>query len=214
MNIKFQLEVVELAKLVPDAQNCRLHSVENIDYLKNSLKVFGFQKPIVVNKKYEIAAGNGTYLAAKELGCTQVPVAVSDLSAQELRAFALADNQIATTSSWDLTKLSEQIQSLAVWDKDTNWKALGFNENELKLMLSYDEKFSPEVNESDFKESKTGSVGESVAEKKKYKPLKVNDDQRLVIEQALQKVRERENDKSMPDGQALEFVCAEYLASV
>ena len=129
MQIKFRFEIVALSSLIPDSQNCRLHSAENLDYLKNSLKQFGWQKPIVVNSKYEIAAGNGTYLAAKELGCVDVPVAISDLSIKELRAFDIADNQVALSSTWDLPKLSAQLQSLAIWDENTNWKSLGFNEN-------------------------------------------------------------------------------------
>lgn len=215
MQIDFKFDIIDLVRLIPDSQNCRIHSKENLEYIKSSLKEFGFQKPIVVNEKYEIACGNGTYLAAKELGINKIPVAISSLPLEKLKAFAIADNQIPLSSTWDLSKLSDQLQSLAVWNPDRDWASLGFNENELKLMLSFDEDFKAEVKEEDFKQPAVKSqdgVNADSAEKVKYKPLKINDDQRITINRAIDKVRQMEGDKSIPEGQALELICSEFLS--
>lgn len=211
--INFKFEVIPIEKLRPDAENCRLHDRENIEFIKASLSQYGFQKNIVVSKNFEIYAGNGTYLACKELGITEIPCAISNLPLDKLRAYAIADNQIPLSATWDLPKLSNQIQNLAVWDKNRDWKSLGFNENELKLMLSFDEQFLPQSNENDFKKSGDKPEDSNLTQTKvKMKPLKVSEDQYDIIKQAIEKIRKQENDPSISEGRALELICADYIS--
>lgn len=213
--MNFEYQVVPIEQVSLDAENCRLHSPENLNFIKNSLEEFGIQKPIVVSKDYIIFAGNGTFLAAKELGYKQIPVVVSNLDIEKLKAYAIADNQIGLTSSWDLDKLSKQLQDIAVWNKEQNWQALGFDENSLKLMLSFDKDFSPSVDKNDFKESKKSTKNSSQSNsegEEKYKPIKVDNSQREVIQMAIDKLRQQENDLTIPEGKCIELICAAYIS--
>jgi hypothetical protein len=213
--MNFKCEIVPISQVSLDPHNCKDHSPENINFIKESLKEFGFQKPIVVSKDMVIAAGNGTYTAAKELGFKEIPIAISDLSLEKIKAYAIADNQIGLTSSFNLDKLSEQLQQLAVWNSNQNWQALGFNDNSLKLMLSFDKEFKPTVEEDNFKEKSSNNTSQTdnkSTDKQKYKPIKVDDSQREIIQMAVQKLRDEENDQTIPEGKAVELICASYLS--
>jgi ParB/RepB/Spo0J family partition protein len=64
-----------------------------VDAVERSIKEFGWQQPIVVDKDNVIIAGHTRYKAAKKLGMKEVPVVVaSNLSDEQVRAYRLADN--------------------------------------------------------------------------------------------------------------------------
>lgn len=95
-----------------DPSNVRKHDKKNIKALVASLKRFGQQKPIVLDKNHIVRAGNGTLTAAQELGWTHIDVVVSDLEPSELTAYAIADNRTAELAEWDLEALGDQLKSL------------------------------------------------------------------------------------------------------
>ena len=95
-----------------DPSNVRKHDKKNIKALVASLKRFGQQKPIVLDKNNIVRAGNGTLTAAQELGWTHINAVVSDLEPSELTAYAIADNRTAELAEWDLEGLGEQLKSL------------------------------------------------------------------------------------------------------
>ena len=51
-----------------------------------SIKKFGFQQPIVVDKEYIIVVGHTRYEAAKILKLKKVPVVIADLSKSKAKA--------------------------------------------------------------------------------------------------------------------------------
>lgn len=82
--------------------------------LRASIKEFGFLRPIIVDAGHVIVAGHGTWLAARELGLAHVPVTlVEHLTAEQLRMYAIADNQLGTLSSWDDEQLRVELTELA-----------------------------------------------------------------------------------------------------
>lgn len=95
-----------------DPSNVRKHDKKNIEALVASLKRFGQQKPIVLDKNYIVRAGNGTLTAAKELGWENIDAVVSDLEPSELTAYAIADNRTAELAEWDMEGLTAQLKSL------------------------------------------------------------------------------------------------------
>lgn len=111
INKSFSNMVVDISSLKPDRKNARRHSQVNIEAIKNSLKMFGQQKPIVCNKENVVIAGNGTLQAAKELGWSHIAVVVFD-GEKDARAFAIADNRTAELASWDLEELKLQMNEL------------------------------------------------------------------------------------------------------
>lgn len=107
-----QIETVKVSSLIPDPANVRKHPEKNLLAIKGSLARFGQQKPIVVNHKNIVVAGNGTLEAAKSLGWTEIKIVRSDLSGSMATAFAIADNRTTDLSTFDQTALAIQIGSL------------------------------------------------------------------------------------------------------
>jgi len=122
---------VQIADLVFDPNNARKHSTKNLDAIKGSLTKFGKQKPIVVNAKNLIIAGNGTAAAAKELGWKEINAVVSELDDFMQSAFALADNRTAELAEWDLGVLQESLAALEMGD--FNIADIGFSDGDFKF---------------------------------------------------------------------------------
>lgn len=115
-----------IVDLLLDPENARKHSQKNLDAIKASLTKFGQRKPIVINHKGVILAGNGTVEAAKDLGWEHIDVAVvpADWDEATARAYALADNRTAELAEWDENVLAKQL--LELMDEDFDIEAIGF----------------------------------------------------------------------------------------
>jgi ParB-like chromosome segregation protein Spo0J len=132
--MKFQ--TISVADLSLDPSNVRKHSRRNLDAIKASLRKFGQQKPIVVDAKGIVLAGNGALTAAKELGWTEIQIVRTDLEGVEATAFAIADNRTAELAEWD-DNLGEVLQSLASDGYDLT--QIGFDQSDLDALLSESE---------------------------------------------------------------------------
>jgi len=96
-----------------DPRNPRQHPDENIDAIAASLRRFGQQKPIVVRADGLIAAGNGTFIAARDrLDWTEIDTVISELPEAELAAFGIGDNQTALSSTWDDALLAKLLSEM------------------------------------------------------------------------------------------------------
>ena len=124
------IETIKINKLKLDEKNVREHSDRQIELLANSLDTFGQRKPIVINTKNVVVAGNGTLIGAKKLGWTTIQVVrvPKDWSQEKIRAFAIADNSIADLSSFDNKNLMIQLEDLK---PVINLDNIGFDETAL-----------------------------------------------------------------------------------
>lgn len=99
-------------ELIPYENNPRLND-EAVEYVKNSIKEFGFKVPIVIDKDNIIIAGHTRIKASKELGIKDIPCIIADdLTEEQVKAFRLADNKVAEKSLWDYSKLDEELDSI------------------------------------------------------------------------------------------------------
>ena len=90
---------------------------EAVDAVAASIKEFGWQQPIVVDKDGVIIAGHTRYKAAKKLKCDTVPVVVADdLTDDQVKAYRLADNKTGELAEWDTALLGEELAELADFD--------------------------------------------------------------------------------------------------
>jgi ParB-like chromosome segregation protein Spo0J len=128
---ELETRTVPLSELKLDPKNARVHPGRNLDGIKASLKRFGQQKPIVVDSKGTVRAGNGTVEAALALGWKSLAVIVTNLSAKEAIAYAIADNRTTDLSWWDEAVLVEALQAL---DDDLR-EVTGFVDDELQAMV-------------------------------------------------------------------------------
>lgn len=109
-----KIETVAVGSLAFDPANARKHDEANLKAIAGSLNLFGQRKPIVVTDAGVVVAGNGTLEAAKSLGWTEIDVVrvPSDWSADQVKAFALADNRSAELASWDEQVMAAQLLEL------------------------------------------------------------------------------------------------------
>lgn len=111
-----------ISNLKPYANNPRKND-EAVDKVAESIREFGFQQPIVVDKSNEIVAGHTRYKAAQKLGMETVPVVVADeLTEEQIKAYRLADNKTAEGAVWDWGKLDEELTAI----KDMDMTLFGF----------------------------------------------------------------------------------------
>ena len=129
-----KIEWQSVDKLIPYAKNARTHSDEQIAQIAGSIKEFGFNNPVLVDKDNSIIAGHGRVLAARKLGMDKVPVVIlNHLTESQRKADILADNRIALNSGWDTSMLSVELQDLK---DDIDLSLLGFDPDELDALLN------------------------------------------------------------------------------
>ena len=105
-----------LDEIKPYDNNPR-NNTEAVKQVKKSLRDFGFQNPIIVDKDMVIICGHTRYEAAKELKLESVPVIIADeLTDQQVKAFRLVDNKTAEYAEWDYDKLMEEIANITDFD--------------------------------------------------------------------------------------------------
>jgi hypothetical protein len=124
-------ELVPIDDLTPDPANARKHGERNLSSIIDSLRAFGQQKPIVVDRRGVVIAGNGTLEAAKRLGWEEIAVVRTELDPTQATAFGIADNRTAELAEWDEDVLVSLLDSL---DDETR-DLLHFDEKELEAMV-------------------------------------------------------------------------------
>lgn len=112
-----QIEIVELAALKPYPQNARKHPKRQLHQLAASIRRFGFTAPIIIDEGNTILAGHGRAEAAKLANLPTVrAIRLTHLSAEEKRAYVLADNKLSLLSEWDEDLLKIELQALTTID--------------------------------------------------------------------------------------------------
>ncbi len=128
------IEMRSIESLRPYAGNARTHSRKQIAQIAESIRRFGFTNPVLISDDDEIVAGHGRVLAARELRLPSVPVVrLSHLSADERRAYVLADNKLALNAGWDRDILAIELQALI--DLEFDVTVTGFSLAEVDLTL-------------------------------------------------------------------------------
>jgi len=120
--------------LIPYANNSRTHSDDQINQVASSIKEFGFTNPVLIDEQGGIIAGHGRVMAAKKLGLSEVPtITLEGLTKAQLKAYVIADNQLALNSGWDVDTLKLEIETLQELEFDID--LLGFDEDFLSGLL-------------------------------------------------------------------------------
>lgn len=100
-------------ELKPYENNPRQHSESQLDRLVRSIQEFGFTNPILVDGDSNVIAGHGRLMAAELMGLTTVPtIELKHLTAEQKRAYVIADNQLALNSTWDDDVLQAELEAL------------------------------------------------------------------------------------------------------
>lgn len=115
------IDEVEILDILPYENNPRINYAA-IEMLVESIRAFGFQIPIILDKDNVIVAGHTRVEAAKILGMDKIPaIYARDLSPEQVKAFRIMDNRTAEQSTWDYKKLIAEFDALDSlnWEMDT-----------------------------------------------------------------------------------------------
>lgn len=115
----------KIGELIPYSNNPRNNDAA-VDKVAESIKQFGFQNPVIIDKENVVIAGHTRLKAAEKLGLDEIPVIVADLSDDQARAYRLVDNKTAEFSEWDFDKLAEELNGI-----DLDLSAFDFDVEEM-----------------------------------------------------------------------------------
>lgn len=114
-----KVQEVTLSELRPYEKNAKIHGTGQIEKLKASIEEFGFLTPCLIDEEYNLIAGHGRVMAAKELGMETVPcVFVEGLTEAQRRAYILADNRLGELGEWDMELVMSELEELKDMDFD------------------------------------------------------------------------------------------------
>ena len=145
------IQNIDINKLKPYSKNPRRNE-SAIKEVVESISQHGFNQPIVCDQYFTICVGHTRWLAAKELGITEVPVLVKEMNQKQFKAYNLADNKTHQFSEWDEELLKDMFQEDDFYlDEYT-----GFNDEEIDKLLTSVDAFDNEIEDkiSEEKEKK------------------------------------------------------------
>jgi len=121
-------------KITPYHKNAKKHPTKQIEQIANSIKEFGMNQPIVVDKQGVIIVGHGRYEALKSLGMEikDEYIKVVDLTEEQAKAYRLADNKL-NESDWEMSLVIDELKELS----DKMFDLTGFDKD---LVIEPDEK--------------------------------------------------------------------------
>lgn len=108
-----KITYVPINDIKPYGKNAKKHPDKQVIRIADSIKEFGFNQPIVVDKDNVIIVGHGRYQAAHYLDLQEVPVLVVDIAEEKAKAYRLADNKL-NESAWDMDLVIAELKELSL----------------------------------------------------------------------------------------------------
>ena len=107
-----QPTMLKITEIKPYWRNPR-NNDDAIEAVKQSIRDYGFNSPIVLDKDHVIITGHTRYKALQELGVTDIPCIIKDdLTPQQVKEYRIADNKTSELSSWDMDKLIPELREI------------------------------------------------------------------------------------------------------
>lgn len=107
-----------------------------IESVKESIKKYGYNQPIVVDEEYVIIVGHTRCKALRELGYEEIDVIVkTDLSEDKAKQYRIADNKASEKAEWDEDLLMYELREIETTDD----MSIFFNEGELDMLLEIED---------------------------------------------------------------------------
>lgn len=129
------LEEIKLSEI-----KLRRHTRRQINKLCRNIDKFGFLVPVIIDANDVLITGHGRIEAARQLGLDRVPtIRATHLTAEELRAFAIADNRLSELSEWDSKVLKSELGFLIGLDIEFDMEMTGFELPEIEVILAADD---------------------------------------------------------------------------
>ena len=108
-----QVEYVKIASLKPYKLNAKQHPKSQIEDIRESISLFGFNDPIAIDENNGIIEGHGRVEAMKELGAAEIPaIRLSHLDEEQKKAYILVHNQLTIETGFDAGLLELELQNI------------------------------------------------------------------------------------------------------
>ncbi|MFQ8804137.1 MAG: ParB N-terminal domain-containing protein [Alistipes indistinctus] len=129
---KMEIKIQKLSEIKPYFNNPRDND-KAIPPTMESIRKYGFVKPILCDVDGVIICGHTRYVAAYRLGVDKVPVIYSDMDEDLAKQYRLVDNKIAEKSEFDEDEMIEELRGMKMPE---NMQAFFFGD--VKDMISPD----------------------------------------------------------------------------
>ena len=122
-----KIEYIDINELKEYSNNAKLHPDEQIEQIKQSIKDFGMNDPIAIDKNNVIIEGHGRLIACRQLGIKQVPVIrLNELTEEQRKAYTLIHNKLTMNSGFNIALLEKELEGIP----DIDMEFYGFDEFE------------------------------------------------------------------------------------
>ena len=145
-----KIEYLPKEELKAYCNNAKIHTADQVEQIKNSIREFGFNDPIAIWHDNEIIEGHGRLLAVMEMPeIEKVPVIrLDDLTDEQRRAYTLVHNKLTMNTNFDFSVLDIELENI-----DLNMEQFGF------FNIDFDERSVDNwFTEADQKEKKPNKI--------------------------------------------------------
>lgn len=110
---KFKIQYLPVTTLKTNPMNSKIHTAEQVEQIKESIKEFGFNDPVAVDEDYNIIEGHGRYIASVEMGFEKIPCfIIPGLSEEEKTAYSIVHNQLTNNTDFSADLLEDEISKI------------------------------------------------------------------------------------------------------
>lgn len=178
----------------PYWRNPRKNGEKAVKAVKDSIKKYGYNQPIVIDKDNVIIAGHTRYKAIRELGYKDVPVVVLDISEDKAKQYRIADNKAAEKSEWDDDLLMFELREIDELEDMQDF----FDNGELDVLLDIrDEEYT--FDDFDEEEERKQATATVMATVKQDEPV----DEEELEEKVQQEVMDRFKDSRAEENERI-----------
>lgn len=156
--MSLRIDYIKIEELKPYKNNAKIHTTEQIEQIKKSIKDYGMNDPIGVWKDNTIIEGHGRLEACKQLGYKEVPIIrLENLTDEERKAYTLIHNQTTMNTGFDIELLNNELEDITIDLSDYGFEDFKLDELEEPKEIVEDE--IHEIEEDNIK-SKLGDIYE------------------------------------------------------
>lgn len=133
---RLQITYLSPEVLKDNPRNVREHPPKQVEQIGRSIVAFGFNSPVLRDRKNMIVCGHGRVAAARALGLQEIPTVLLDhLTEAQKRAFILADNRTAELSEWDEIRLAQELEEILELDCTFEITDTGFEMPKIDVLI-------------------------------------------------------------------------------
>lgn len=149
-----KIEKINIEDIREYENNAKEHPEWQIEQIKKSIEMFGYNDPIAIDENNMIIEGHGRFLALKSLGYKEVDVIrLKGLTEEQKNAYSIVHNKLTMNTDFDIEKLKFTFNELQIADFDLS--LLGFENIEIEEIMSEESELleldEDEENETDSK---------------------------------------------------------------